>query len=276
MHRKTWEWCYIAQALDERGLLQPGRRGLVFAAGQEPLPALFAARGCDIVATDLDRRRAAAAGWVKSNQHADSLGALQRPDLCQPGEFRRRVTFRLVDMNHIPADLRDFDFVWSACSLEHLGSLSLGEQFIYNSLACLKATGCAVHTTEYNVSSNTHTADYRSTVLCRRCDVERIARNVTACGHWMAPLDLRTGDLPLDQVVDAPPYRCDPHLKLLQRKKYVCTLVGMIAEKRSDRIPQAPPCVTPRPLRALVRPLGQWLKQQLPRYSAALRSERAA
>src|SRR5262249_20129644 len=27
-HRKLWEWCYIAQALWERGLLRPGKRGL--------------------------------------------------------------------------------------------------------------------------------------------------------------------------------------------------------------------------------------------------------
>jgi hypothetical protein len=41
-HRKLWEWCYIAQVLWERGLLQPGRPGLGFGVGHEPLAALFA------------------------------------------------------------------------------------------------------------------------------------------------------------------------------------------------------------------------------------------
>ena len=53
LHRKIWEFCFIAQALDERGMLARGRRGLGFAVGTEPLPAMFASRGCAIVATDL-------------------------------------------------------------------------------------------------------------------------------------------------------------------------------------------------------------------------------
>src|SRR3972149_9783492 len=53
MNRKTWEFCYIAQALSERGLLKAGMRGLGFGVGQEPLAAFFAGRGCEIVATDL-------------------------------------------------------------------------------------------------------------------------------------------------------------------------------------------------------------------------------
>ena len=39
-HRKQWEFVYIAQALFERRMLAPGRRGLAFGVGKEPLPAL--------------------------------------------------------------------------------------------------------------------------------------------------------------------------------------------------------------------------------------------
>jgi hypothetical protein len=46
MHRKMWEWLFIAEALHEREMLEPGRRGLGFGVGREPLVALFAARGC--------------------------------------------------------------------------------------------------------------------------------------------------------------------------------------------------------------------------------------
>jgi hypothetical protein len=49
VHRKGWEWCYIAQALRERGMLQPGKRGLGFAVGREPLVDLFASHGCEIM-----------------------------------------------------------------------------------------------------------------------------------------------------------------------------------------------------------------------------------
>ena len=37
VNRKFWEWCAIAQALEERNLLVSGSRGLGFAVGTEPL-----------------------------------------------------------------------------------------------------------------------------------------------------------------------------------------------------------------------------------------------
>src|SRR4249919_2372505 len=49
-HRKLWEWVYICQTLHERGKLAPGLRGVGFGVGKEPLAALFASRGVDIVA----------------------------------------------------------------------------------------------------------------------------------------------------------------------------------------------------------------------------------
>src|SRR5580692_7951047 len=63
LHRKMWEWLFIAEALRERGMLAAGRRGLGFGVGLEPLVALFAAEGCTVVATDLAPSAAAEAGW---------------------------------------------------------------------------------------------------------------------------------------------------------------------------------------------------------------------
>src|SRR5262249_4886417 len=76
LHRKLWEFAYIAQALFERGTLQPGRRGLGFAVGLEPLSALFASYGCEIVATDLHLEKAKQLGWVAWGQHAAGLDVL--------------------------------------------------------------------------------------------------------------------------------------------------------------------------------------------------------
>ena len=56
-HRKQWEWCYIAQVLACAGMNQPGRRGLGFGVGTEPIVAYLASTGSAIVATDLARRR---------------------------------------------------------------------------------------------------------------------------------------------------------------------------------------------------------------------------
>ncbi len=157
LHRKVWEYCYITQALHERDLLRQGLRGLGFAVGREPLAAFFAGQGCEIVATDLAVEEAAKGGWVETSQHAESLEALNGRNLCPADLFRQRVSFRIVDMRQIPADLGTFDFVWSACSFEHLGSLALGERFVFDALRFVKPGGFAVHTTEYNVSSNTRT-----------------------------------------------------------------------------------------------------------------------
>jgi SAM-dependent methyltransferase len=229
MHRKMWEWAYIAQALHERGMLQPGRRGLGFAVGREPLAALFAGCGCDIVATDLDEAQAVKDGWVQTNQHAASLEALNENGVCPPELFHQRVQFRSADMNRLPADLDGFDFVWSSCSIEHLGSIQAGQQFMLNMMRCLKPGGIAVHTTEYNVSSNIRTIRRGGSVLFRRRDLCRMVNLLSARGHRVAPLDFRTGQQPADLHVDLPPYPQKQHLKL-RIGRYDSTSFGIIVQ----------------------------------------------
>ena len=109
--------------------------------------------------------------WVDSGQHA--AGA--RPAVpAAPGRRRRRstalVTHRAADMAAIPPDLMlgGFDFVWSVCSLEHLGSLEAGERFVMAAMRCLKPGGIAVHTTEYNLDATGPTLEDGPTVLYQR------------------------------------------------------------------------------------------------------------
>ena len=229
MHRKVWEHCYIAQALHERGLLAPGRRGLGFAVGQEPLPALFASLGCEIVATDLETDAARQRGWVDTAQHADSLEALNRRGICDPELFHKRVSFRFADMRQLPDDLGTFDFVWSSCSLEHLGTMVLGERFVNESLKYLKPGGVSVHTTEFNVQSNGKTLTKGWTVIFRKKDMQRLAANVRRRGCRL-DLDFAGGNLPYDRIVDKPPYQHDIHLKL-SLDDFVVTSFGLIIER---------------------------------------------
>ena len=229
LHRKVWEWCFIAQALAERGMLGAGRRGLGFAVGQEPLPALFAARGCEILATDLGTEEAARHGWVETGQHAAAPQALNRRGLCPDARFREQVSFRFVDMRALPGDLGEFDFAWSSCALEHLGSLKAGLDFIKTSVALLKPGGVAVHTTEYNLSSNLFTRRRGDAVIYRRRDLEGLAAELRLQGYAL-DLGFDAGDGPADRAVDRPPYTHDPHLKL-QLGRYVATSYGLIIEK---------------------------------------------
>jgi SAM-dependent methyltransferase len=229
LHRKFWEHCYIAQALHERGMLRPGRRGLGFGVGKEPLAACFASMGCRVVATDLAEDRAVATGWADGRQHANSLAALNEQGLCDPESFRELVSFRFVDMNAIPDDLRGFDFTWSSCSFEHVGSIDLGMRFVAEMLRRLRPGGVAVHTTEFNLSSDEETLSEGPTVLFRRRDILAMADRLAADGYRI-DLDLDPGDGPADRVVDVPPYRHDPHLKL-RLDRFVSTSIGLIIEK---------------------------------------------
>ena len=141
-HRKLWEWVYICQALYERGFLKPHKKGLTFGVGEECLPDLFASFGCEILATDLSSNDADAKGWMNSGQNAGgNLDKLNKYNFCEHQKFKKKVKYRDVNMNDIPADIKGYDFCWSACALEHLGSLRHGIEFIKNSLKTLRGGG---------------------------------------------------------------------------------------------------------------------------------------
>jgi hypothetical protein len=229
-NRKLWEHAYIAHALDALGQLRAGRRGVGFGVGREPLVSLFAGRGCEILATDLPSHSEGARSWTNTGQHADDLTELNVAELCHPDEFRSLVSFRNVDMRSIPSDLRGFDFCWSACALEHLGSLDAGTTFVEQSLSAVRPGGVAVHTTELILSSSTSTIEHGHTVLYRPTDLETLARRLEAGGHEVARLDLNPGHGVLDEYVDVPPYVDAPHLRLLYRG-HVITSVAVVIRR---------------------------------------------
>jgi SAM-dependent methyltransferase len=229
MHRKQWEFCYVAQALALHGMLAPGRKGIGFGVGSEPLTAVFAARGAFVIATDLEPERAAEIGWVDTNQHALSRQVLNERGICPPEQFESNVDFRYMNMNEIPGDLGLFDFNWSACAFEHLGSIEQGCQFVKNAARLLAPGGVAVHTTELNCSSNEETIDNAGTVLFRKRDFEQLAYDLSREG-FLLELNFNLGDLPVDQYIDVPPYLVDGHLKL-QLERFVTTSFGMIVRR---------------------------------------------
>jgi len=232
-HRKQWETLYILQVLARFGLIGPGSHGLGFGCGREFLPSFLAAEGCRVTATDQPEPAAAAAGWIDTGQHSHTLQGLHWPALCSADLFRERVRFRTADMNAIPPELRGFDFCWSACALEHLGSIHAGLRFIERSLHCLCPGGVAVHTTEFNLLSNSRTLRRGGTVLFRRRDLEGLAVRLADRGHRVMPLRFHPGDQPLDAHVDVPPFADDPHLRLALRH-YATTSFGFVVQRGTD------------------------------------------
>lgn len=230
MHRKQWEFIYILQALYERGMIIPGKKGVGFGVGQEPIPAVLAKNFVHVLATDLEAERAQQAGWTQTTQHLSSKALLNQKQIAPQDVFERMVSVRFVDMNAIPEDIQDFDFTWSSCALEHLGSIEQGLAFIENSLKTLKPGGIAVHTTEYNVSSNENTLSSGGTVIFRKQDIERLIKRLKDAGHEVY-INFNPGSKELDKHFDIPPYKADNHLKL-KIGKYISTSIGIIVRKK--------------------------------------------
>jgi hypothetical protein len=204
LSRKAWEYTAICRALEDSGMLRPRARGLGFGVGREPLVSAFAAEGVHVVATDLPNEDPRAARWGEADELAH-LEALRRPN-CPQEEFRERVSYRSVDMSAIPKDLVGFDFLWSSCALEHLGSIDAGASFVALAMDCLAPGGIAVHTTEFNLDSDQSTVSSGSTVAFRRRDIDAILERATKSGHSSQPFALGARHGVLDKVIDVPPY----------------------------------------------------------------------
>jgi hypothetical protein len=230
LHRKLWEFAFIWHHLCAEGAIRSRARGLGFGVGKECLPSLFAKHDCQILATDAPSG-IASAGWTETNQHTSSLDELFFPQIVTENAFRQNVQFAVCDMNDFDNSIRDFDFCWSSCSFEHLGSIENGLDFVVNSIEkSLKIGGVACHTSELNLSSNDETLDRGETVLFRRRDIEALARRLEARGHKVKRLPIQPGNSFIDMLVDLPPYNDDVSLRL-KISKYVTTSFGIVVTR---------------------------------------------
>jgi hypothetical protein len=231
LHRKQWEYVYILQALWERGCIGKGKKGLVFAVGTEPLPSVLAKHGCEILATDIHLEKGHKLGWDSKDELCFGIESLNNRQLCEDELFYKKVKYQPVNMNNIPVDITGYDFNWSSCSFEHLGSIRKGLDFLKNQMKTLKPGGWAIHTTEFNISSNDLTMDNdKNTVIFRQRDIDSIVNELRENGHFVEEIDYSLGGLPQDFQVDFFPYKQDVHLKL-QLYEFVVTSIGLIIQK---------------------------------------------
>lgn len=228
LHRKQWEFVYIIRCIERAGLIGRGRRGLVFGVGREKLPSLFTTRGCEITATDIPAAESKG-HWADGDQHSMSLDSIFYPAIVNRKVFYANAVFRPVNMNDIPADLADFDFCWSACALEHLGTLQKGLDFILNSLNCLRPGGLAVHTTEFNLGSECETLKTGPCVVYRESDIVNFSEHLKSLGHEVC-LNLNPGDKPADFMIDRD-RNSDIHLRLYVAHKILATSGGLCIRK---------------------------------------------
>lgn len=244
-HRKLWEFAFVLQVLHEHGLLRSGMRGLGFGCGEEPLASYFASRGVNVLVTDLEPEKVAGLGWAETGQHASALEQAFYEDIVDRALFDKHVTHAFADMNNIPAFQESFDFCWSVCAMEHLGSIRKGLLFVENSLGPLKPGGIAIHTTEYNYLSDNKTIDNWPTVLFLRKHFEELAAELSRKGHRVLGPDFTLGNGVLDKFIDLPPYAVGEgwlsreqwaeenqaaHLRL-SVDGFPCTCFGIVVQK---------------------------------------------
>lgn len=229
VHRKQWEWFYIAQALEESGVVQPGASGIGFGVGTEPLTPWLASQGCRIVATDYPGGEHAA-DWSSTGELAHSISDLNAEGICDPARFEELVGFLPVDMRELPSFDEPFDFAWSSCAFEHLGSIAEGLRFLEEHLDLLRPGGVGVHTTELNVSAATATIDHAPTVLFRRSDLERFATRIASRAE-VAPLNFHLGSNPNDLYI-APQAGFTNTMLKYAMGAHVTTSFGLIIRKK--------------------------------------------
>ncbi|MEA3052275.1 MAG: hypothetical protein QOG72_1178 [Sphingomonadales bacterium] len=205
-HRKIWELAFVLQAIWQHGHLATGRRGLGFGCGTEPIASYLAAQGVAATITDLPSDEATAQGWVGTDQHATDLDSAFHPHLVERIVFDRLVELRVADMNEIPPTLRGYDFCWSVCAAEHLGSIDKGMDFLENCLETVRPGGLSVHTVEFNIDPTGPTLDHTSTVMFQSRHLETLAARLRAKGHEVAELDFGLGGRPLDGFIDVGPF----------------------------------------------------------------------
>jgi hypothetical protein len=228
-HRKQWEFCYISNALEHYGKLQQGFKGLGFAVGKEPLAALFVKRGAKLTLTDMPAEDSLAAGWAKTKQHASLLKDSFRPNIVDFKEFEAKAEFVPVNMNEIPSDLMkgEYDFTYSASSLEHVGSVELGRKFILNAMDSLKVGGVAVHTTEFAINSLTDPGKFGWMSVWLKKDVELLAKELRHKNCTLLPVNYDVID---NLSIDDLPYSNSNHF-ILRAKNTIHTSIGFIITK---------------------------------------------
>jgi SAM-dependent methyltransferase len=215
-YRKFWEWAAILEVLQQRGKLREGAKGIGFAVGTEPLSSIIASHGAEVLASDLSTEEQAL-DWASNNEHAATLDAIYKPELIEREAFDRLVSFQPVNMaklEGLPSGV--FDFAWSSCAFEHIGTLEDGLDFVVSAMRLLKPGGVAVHTTEINLSSNDDTIKDGHLCIYRKRDIEDLDRRLRLIRCGIEAMNWDAGCHEHDLNYDSPPYfqAGRPHIKL--------------------------------------------------------------
>lgn len=94
---------------------------------------------------------------------------------------------------------------------------------------CLKPGGVAIHTTEFNLTSNTQTYDSGPVTLYRQSDIDCMVQTLRAAGHSIE-IDYSIGNGDIESKIATINHPDIPFLRLLLGR-YVTTSIGLIIQK---------------------------------------------
>jgi hypothetical protein len=180
-YRKLWEWAQILEVAKIADVLGPNKSALGFAVGQEPIPAILAKYGVKVLASDAPTEKSKA--WIPSGEHMNDLSDLLHPEIVPDEIASKNISILPIDMNYIPENLGTFDFIWSSCAMEHLGTPELGLEFLVNTLNLLNPGGVSCHTTEIELEPREITADYGHCAVYQLKDINSFASRVRDLGY---------------------------------------------------------------------------------------------
>jgi hypothetical protein len=209
-----WRKVYTLQALRRYGMLEPGAVGLGFESTPSGMPAALAAMGTKVVAA-----------FPARGGTPPKLAALKR-DLadrapCSKTVFEENVSTRIVSWRRLPADLVNFDFLWSTRANEILYSVAATAAFVEETMACLRPGGLAVHTFGYDLAPSGRKIPSTDRIMLQQGDIERIALLLVSRGHEVAQFKIDASD-----PILTPGAAVDAEHRAMDR-----SMVGLIARK---------------------------------------------
>lgn len=148
-HRKQWEFALVFHALDRLGFLAGGRQGLVLGGGRERLLYAVAPRVRRLLVTDLYSPQTT---WAEARtDDPERYVRVDAPFDCD----LRALEVRRMDMRELALPDAAFDFAYSCCAIEHIGTEEDFARHLREVARVLRPGGAYVFTTEFHYGSET-------------------------------------------------------------------------------------------------------------------------
>lgn len=143
-HRKQWEFAMIYYILEKQGLLSEDKIGLSVGGGYERVLYSIARKIKHLTVTDIYEM-----GTTWDTARTDSPEELIKQRMPFSVDLKKLCVMNM-DMRDLKFDDKSFDFCYSSCSIEHIGTYEDFVKHLDEVWRVLKESGIYVFTTEFH------------------------------------------------------------------------------------------------------------------------------